>query len=136
MKTLLPVAALAALAALAGCGTAPTAAEKAAMTRALEASVPTCMSERECDIKMLAARDWIIKNAGMKLQFIQPGYLETYSPPSGSQLLAVKVLREPWGKGWQITSRIWCESLYGCGAPVEPVALHFNNTVAAAYKAP
>ena len=127
--------ALIAAAVLAGCATVPDpAAEQQAAL--LASSVPTCKEAKECEVKWAAARDWVIDHAGMKLQNIQPDYMDTYNPPDSGTELAVMVRKKPQADGsYKIVARVWCDNWIGC-IPMTPTdaTLDFDRTVTAAYK--
>ena len=117
---------------LAGCATVdPHLAEKQA---ALHDNVPTCHEAKECEVKWAAARSWVIDNAGMKIQNITDGYIETYGP-GDSMNLAVRVEKKPLPDGsYKIEARVWCGNPFGCLRPPVDAALDFERTVNNSYK--
>lgn len=42
-------------------------------------TAPTCLSDRECELKWTAARQWVRANADMKLQHVTADFMETYN---------------------------------------------------------
>jgi hypothetical protein len=117
--------------ALAGCATAPDPAKEAEAVR----TMPTCSSERECAVKWSAARQWVLANAGWKLQTITPDFLETFNPASGSPELAVRVQKLAQADGtYKIAVRVWCDNGFGCRVPPWDAAIDFNRTVTAAWR--
>lgn len=119
----------AALLLLSGCAT--QIAQRAARMEELNRTIPTCFSDRECELKWSAARSWILANAGMKLQHLTSDFLETYNPPTqSSTALAVRVVKEPMSSGgYRLVVRTWCNNFIGCFPNVMDAALHFNATV-------
>ena len=104
--------------------------------RAFQASIPTCSSDRECELKWSAARQWILSKATMKLQHVTPDFMETYNPPPKSLGLAARVTKEPIATGgYRLVVTTWCGGL-GCAfpSPRHPweAAQDFNDTVNAA----
>ncbi len=119
---------------LAGCATAPTA-EQIAARNAIAETIPTCSSEKECEVKWAAARAWINANAGWRLQHVQADYLETYNSVGGSTNIAVRVTKEPLRTGgYRILGSVWCDNMFGC-YPDKWIALkHFNDYVNASWE--
>lgn len=116
--------------AVTGCATAPDPAKEAEAVR----TMPTCVAPRECEVKWSAAREWILANAGWKLQTITPDYIETFNPMSGSPELAVRVQKLAQADGsYKIAVRVWCDNTFGCRIPPWDAAIDFNRTVSASY---
>lgn len=96
----------------------------------LQSTVPMCNSDRECELKWSAARQWVLANAGMKLQHVTPDFLETYNPPPDSPNLAVRVVKKPMANGgYQLGVATWCNNLFGCVPDQWAAAQNFNDTV-------
>ena len=104
-------------------------------------TIPTCQTERECEVKWATARRWVLENAGMKLQHVTNDFLETFNSPEYSGRLAVRVVKEPLqgGSGYRIVITTQCSpnlvlaASGGCmGGNTWEHALRFNAYVNAA----
>jgi hypothetical protein len=118
--------AILALSVLGGCAGAPRVDPATVSAWQAEAmrTTPTCATERECAVKWAAARDYVLANSGWKLQHVTPDYLETFSPPTGSAVLAWRVVKTPAaGGGWTIESKVWCGTTYSECTPPAWLAL-------------
>lgn len=125
MRLALAVAAL-----LAGCVSPAQRQQHAQMQQELVQTIPTCSSERECELKWSAARQWILSNAGMKLQHVTNDFLETYNPPRDSSSLAARVVKEPLPQGgYRFLITTWCNNIFMCIPNQWQAALHFNRYV-------
>ena len=123
------IAALMALA-LVGCASGPDPAVKAQA----QATVPSCASPRECEVKWAAAREWVQRTSPFKFQIMQPDMLETFNPPSGSPELAARITKVPLQDGtYRITASLWCSNPYGCSIEPWSAVLQFNDAVTASW---
>lgn len=79
------------------------------------ATIPTCSSDKECEVKWSAARAWILANAGWKIKLITNDFIETYSAVGGETTLSVRVVKEPMQNGtYRLNASIWCDNMWGC----------------------
>ena len=101
---------------------------------AIVSTIPTCSTDRECELKWSAARQWILSNAPMKLQHLAPDFMETYNPRRNSIDIGVRVVKEPMPQGgYRIVATIWCDNIYDLCRPNKWDALqNFNDYVNAA----
>ncbi|MTI64403.1 hypothetical protein [Methylophaga sp.] len=101
-------------------------------------TIPTCSSEKECEIKWSAARRWVLNNARMKLQHVEDDYLETYNSVGNTTNLAARVVKEPMGTGnsYRIVVTTWCANWFVCVPDKWEAALDFNRTVNSSYSSP
>lgn len=114
---------------IAGCATQPSP-ERLALIQEIDRTIPTCSDNRECEVKWNAARTWIVKNAGWKLQHVTPDYLETYNSVDASVYLAVRVNKEPTPDGgYRILGSVWCANILGCHPDKYDALLDFNRSV-------
>jgi hypothetical protein len=91
-----------------------------------ERTIPVCEGEKECEIAWAHARNWVIRNCGMKIQNITDTYIETFG--STDTRLACRVLGEPRGPdSWAIVIRTVCGNIFGCVPDAQEAALRFNN---------
>lgn len=103
--------------------------------RMINETVPTCMTDKECEVKWSAARQWILANSGYKLQHVQPDFMETYNAVNGSVYLAVRVVKEIRQEGGnRIVATVWCDNIFGCAPNQYDALLSFNNKVNGAWK--
>jgi len=124
-------AAMLAFVALAGCATAHDPAKEAEGNR----TVPTCSEPKECEVKWATARQWVLENAGWKLQTITPDYMETFNPMDGSTELAVRVQKVAQADGtYKIMVRVWCGNMFGCRVKPWDAVIHFNRAVSESWK--
>lgn len=126
------VVALGMLVFLAGCTVHPD--EKTlALQQEFQNTIPVCMDKADCEMKWSAARQWVLANAGFKIQTMTDDYIETYNAINSSTYLAARVIKEPLGDGtYRITVAVWCDNWIGCNPPKWQAAVDFNRTVNAA----
>ena len=104
--------------------------ETAARLQNLRVTTPTCNSSESCELAWSAARDWVLHNAGYRIQLLTPDYLETYGSPSGSPDLSVRVQKQPLGSGrYQLVVTVWCGNMFGCAPNAVVAAQRFNDYV-------
>jgi hypothetical protein len=78
-----------------------------------KANAPICTTQSQCEIAWAAARQWVLDNAGYKLQQYSTDYMETYN--SSDRDLAARVSKVPVGDGsYRIVAKLWCSTDYGC----------------------
>lgn len=95
-------------------------------------TIPTCHSDRECELKWSAARRWVLHHADSKIQHITNDFIETYNPAPNSPHLAVRVVKEPMTEGgYRFTVTTWCDNLFGCQPNSWDAAIDFNKYVGA-----
>lgn len=110
---------------LAGCA---SSAERDAKRAEFQRTVPTCKAERECELKWASARNWVLSNAGFKIQNITGDYIETFGSVGGSTYLAARVTKDPLPDGgYRITVMVWCDNPFGCNPDADDAALAFNR---------
>ncbi len=98
-------------------------------------TAPTCMTDRECELKWAAARRWVMNNSPYKLQIVTGDYLETYSATGGSPRISVRVSKEPIKAGtggYIILVAVVCDNMFGCVPDAWDAAIAFNKEVGAA----
>ncbi len=119
---------------LSACATTPSPHE-VGLRQEISRTIPTCTSDNECSVKWTAARNWVLQNAGWKLQHIQPDFLETYNAINSSPNIAVRVIKEalPGGKH-RIVATVWCDNMFGCNPNKLDALLSFNNFVNASWQ--
>jgi hypothetical protein len=122
------VAALCTLALVGGCATPQQRTDQQAE---FQRTIPTCKSDRECELKWSAARQWVLQNAGMKIQHITNDFIETYNPVGrNSAALAARVVKEPILEGgYRLVITTWCGNMFGCVPNASDAALQFDRTV-------
>lgn len=104
--------------------------------REVDRTIPTCKEAKECEIKWAAARDWVINNAGWKLQHVTADYLETFNPTASSPNLAMRVVKEPKSDGsYQIKATAWCDNMFGCVPDGWEALKKFNDHVNGSWRA-
>lgn len=95
-----------------------------------QASVPTCKSQKECEAKWAAARQWVIDNASYKIQHFTDDYIETFNPMRNNSNIAVRVIKEQISQNhYRIVIKAWCGKKSGCKDKVRQVMLDFNRYV-------
>lgn len=120
---------------LAGCANMANDPAVQAKLAKIRETVPTCNSDKECDVKWSAARQWILANAGWKLQHVQPDYMETYNAINSSPALAVRVVKEARQEGGsRIIATVWCDNIFGCNPDKFDALMDFNSKVNASWK--
>lgn len=96
-------------------GCAATGPDEAVYKAEYKRTIPTCHSEKECEVKWAAARRWIIDNSRFKFQHLTPTFMETYNPPEYSVSLGFRVSKEPLQNGgYKIVSWAWCRNTFRC----------------------
>lgn len=94
----------------------------------LAASIPTCATDKECEMKWSAARQWVLANSGFKIQLLTNDFLETYNPPRGATQIAVRVAKEPMADGgYRFVVTTWCGNIFGCVPDQWAAAQAFND---------
>jgi hypothetical protein len=139
MKTIVKIACIASAASLmAGCGAMKQAAqERQSLRYEYERTIPTCGSEKDCELKWSAARTFVLSNSDRKLQHITNDYLETYNPAPSSPGLAWRVNKEATGSSsYRIVATAWCANMFGCVPDNLTTMLRFNEAVNAARVSP
>lgn len=117
-----------------GCATVPTA-ETNALRGQVKSTVPTCKTDKECEVKWAAARQWVTTNSGYRFQHLTADYMETYNAVNSSVELAARVTKNPQSDGsYRIEASVWCDNWMGCRMPPLEALLHFNQTVTSAWK--
>lgn len=61
--------------------------------RHFQATVPICVTDKECEMKWAAARRWLLGHSSMKLQHYAADYMETFNP--GQEGIGARVIKEP-----------------------------------------
>jgi len=119
---------------LAGCATTPSP-ELEAKRQQVAATIPTCKSDKECEVKWSAARQWVLNNSGYRFQNMTPDYMETYNSTDASVDLAARVIKTPQSDGsYRIEASVWCANIYGCRIEPWDALIQFNQSVTASWK--
>ena len=114
--------------AMAGCTTAQPVAQ---------APSPTCAEPKECEVKWSAARDWVVANAGYRIETETPTRIETFPSIASSPDIAVRVLKQARPDGsYQITASVWCDNWIGCTTPPAKAVADFSLHVSSAWRYP
>ncbi|QRY80126.1 hypothetical protein JVX91_03110 [Pseudomonas sp. PDNC002] len=114
---------------LSGCANNQSSALKGEFLR----TVPQCHEARDCELKWSAARNWVLRNAGFKIQTYNDDFIETYNPLPNSPALAARVIKEPIPSGgYEIRVELWCNNIFGCVPDSWASAVDFNKKVSAA----
>ena len=94
-------------------------------------TIPECYSADDCRSKWLAAKRWIDKNTGYKLQIYTDDHIETYNSTRYDPKLAARVIKEPLldGSGYKIIVSVWCGNSLGCNPDAWAAGLDFNEVV-------
>lgn len=96
-------------------------------------TVPTCSTADDCEIMWSAARQWVLSNAGYKIQNYGADYFDTYNPTQNSPLLAAQVSKNAVGGGvYKINAKFWCANIFGCQPRSWEALVEFNRAVNAA----
>ena len=127
MKKLLIIAAV--IATISGCATTGNIEAKRAE---FNSTIPTCKTDRECELKWSAARNWVLNNSGWKIQHLTNDFIETYNAVGGSPRIAVRVTKEPIAEGgYRFVVKTWCDNIFGCVPDSWDAAISFNREVGA-----
>jgi hypothetical protein len=59
-----------------------------------EATIPSCRTDRECELKWSAARSWLLRNSTTKIQSITADFIETFNPPNDVEF-TYRITKEP-----------------------------------------
>jgi len=112
-----------------GCATAPQDNQR---TAELQRTIPTCEGVDDCNAKWESAQLWVVRNAGFKIQTQSNVLIETYNATGGTTDLAVRVMKEPQGKGkYRLLVDVWCDNMFGCIPNAMDTALRFNREIGA-----
>lgn len=96
-------------------------------------TMPSCMTDRECEMQWAAARKWVMNNAAYKLKIVTSDYLETYPATGGSPRISARVTKEPMKTGgYNILVAVWCDNIFGCVPDAWDAAIAFNKEVGGA----
>jgi hypothetical protein len=115
--------ALASIALLPGC----VSQEMIDAERHFEATIPSCSTEKDCEMKWSLARKWMVANPSMKLQHYAADYMETYNPAGDG--LGARVIKEPVGEtSYRIVVDAWCGG-FSCLRSMTSVKQSFNDFV-------
>jgi hypothetical protein len=114
---------------LAGCATAPDPIIEARRDE-IRRTIPTCSTEKQCNVKWEAAQLWVVKNAGYKIQTATSVLIETYNASNSRVELAAQVTKEPLGGGrYRFNLRVRCDNIFRCYPNVLDAMLDFNRTI-------
>lgn len=131
-------AALTAILALGGCGgiAARMEANRSAWESDFAASVPTCSTDKECEVKWSAARQFVNANTARRIQTMTNDYIETYNPVRGDPGLAWRVSKDPSsdGKTYRINAQAFCSNMFGCVPDAKETMLRFNRQVDSSWR--
>lgn len=95
-----------------------------------ESTIPTCKTDRDCEMKWSAARNWVLNNSGWKIQHLTNDFIETYNAVGGSPRIAVRVTKEPLTEGgYKLVVKTWCDNIFGCVPDAWDAAISFNREV-------
>ena len=93
-------------------------------------TIPTCKTDRECELKWAVARKWILENADYKLKTVTSDYLETYSATGGSQSISMRLSKEPVASGgYRFVGGAWCDNMFGCVPDAWDTMIKFHKAV-------
>lgn len=106
-------------------------------TEALQ-TLPKCKSDKECEVKWAAARQYVLEHSAWKIQHMTSDFIETFSPPTGQWTLGWQVTKKPMSDGsYAIETKVWCGTTYTeCEPPNWQALRDFNRAVNAAWKQP
>jgi hypothetical protein len=98
-----------------------------------EATIPTCRSDRECELKWSAARTWVLGHSTMKIQTLTSDFMETFNPTNDVDF-TYRVTKEPnvAAAGYRILAFVYCHKHpSSCSKARNPwlEAIDFNATV-------
>lgn len=124
---------------LAGCA---SPAQRAQDQREMNASIPTCRTQKQCEAIWSAASTWVSAHCGMKIQTETENLIETFNSPPYSPLTSCKVSKvQGPGHMFALDMYVACANIFGCqpsgkdqvlafgaamkeaGAPFEPLKL-------------
>lgn len=95
--------------------------------RHFQSTIPTCSTEKECELKWAAARRWLLSNSSMKLQHYAPDLMETYNP--AQEGIGARVIKEPIDNTtYRLVVDVWCGGFSCFGSMVE-LKQSFNDYV-------
>jgi len=98
----------------------------------IEATAPTCRTVAECEVAWAAARQWVVDNAGYKLDTYSADSMQTFAPLGSERALAARVSKEPVGNGsYRIIASFSCGSNHGCSLRPDVALRRFDQFVAA-----
>jgi len=93
-------------------------------------TIPTCVSDKECELKWAAARRWVLQTSPYRIQHMTNDFLETYNSEPHSPKLAVRVVKEPVdATRYRIVVTTGCNNMFGCFPDSWEAALSFNRYV-------
>lgn len=104
--------------------------DKQAMMTEYKRTMPSCHSERECEVKWSMAREWVQRNTTWRIRVMTSDYMETFAgPPSPS--LTFRVVKAPVPEGgYKFGIDAQCNSIFiPCHPTVYEAALDFNRTL-------
>jgi hypothetical protein len=92
-------------------------------------TVPTCATDRECELKWAAARNWVLANSETKFQHLTSDFMETYNALNTASP-SFRVVKQPLPtSGYQILVTVGCRNPFGCIPDPWALALWFNQHV-------
>jgi hypothetical protein len=99
-------------------------------------NIPVCFTDFNCERKWAAARDWVIRNAGYKIQIYSDDLIETHNSTGSSMDLHARVLKTLLGgvgesRVYRIELTVGCANIFGCSPDVKTSIRNFNKAVGA-----
>jgi type IV pilus biogenesis protein CpaD/CtpE len=96
--------------------------------RRFKETIPTCVAEKECELKWSAARRWLLDNSTMKLQHYTADLMETFNPVQEG--IGGRVIKEPVdAESYRIVVDVWCGG-FSCFGSMTKLKQSFNDYVA------
>lgn len=95
--------------------------------RRWQATIPTCSTDKECELKWAAARRWLLTNSSMKLQHYAADLMETYNPTQEG--IGARVIKEPIDEtAYRLVVDVWCGG-FSCFGDMTALKQSFNDYV-------
>lgn len=95
--------------------------------RHFQATIPTCSTEKECELKWAAARRWLLSNSSMKMQHYAADYMETFNP--AQEGIGARVIQEPVDEtAYRLVVAVWCGG-FSCFGDMTALKQSFNDYV-------
>lgn len=110
-----------------------TPAQRQAKQARVDAAMPVCMTDRQCDAQWAAAQTWVSQHCGMKIQTSNDVLIETYGSPPNSTSTACRVNKQKAGKHGAVL-QMWagCSNMFGCIPSWDDQLVAFGEYVKAA----
>lgn len=108
-------------------------AQRAKDQEEMNASVPSCQTEKQCKVQWEAAATWVSQHCGMKIQTSSDSLIQTFNslPDSPTTSCTVTKVQGP-GHAQAFQIRVGCANIFGCVPSSKEMVIAFGTAIKAA----